>query len=99
RSATRQEALRSINRLLLGMNASGMFVTMLYGILDPAVSTFHYARAGQELPLRVEATGQSTPLPHDAGVPLGLLDEIPLDVQTVVLAPGSVLVIQTDGVT
>lgn len=99
RSATPQEALRSVNRHLLGMNASGMFVTMLYGILDPADSTFRYARAGHELPIRIEATGESTPVPHDSGVPLGLLDDITLDVQTVVLSPGSALVIQTDGVT
>src|SRR5260221_7454445 len=45
------DVLRSVNRGLLEFNTSGMFVTLLYGVLDPRRREFVYARAGHELPL------------------------------------------------
>ena len=45
------DVLRSVNRGLLEFNMSGMFVTVLYGVLDPRRREFVYARAGHELPL------------------------------------------------
>jgi serine phosphatase RsbU (regulator of sigma subunit) len=45
------EVLRSVNRGLLAFNMSGMFVTVLYGVLDPRQREFVYARAGHEQPL------------------------------------------------
>jgi serine phosphatase RsbU (regulator of sigma subunit) len=43
--------LRSVNRGLLEFNMSGMFVTVLYGVLDPRRREFVYARAGHEPPV------------------------------------------------
>jgi serine phosphatase RsbU (regulator of sigma subunit) len=56
RTAARREAapadvLRSVNRGLLEFDMSGMFVTVLYGVLDPGQREFAYARAGHEPPL------------------------------------------------
>ena len=45
------DVLRSVNRGLLAFNMSGMFVTVLYGVLDPRRREFVYARAGHEQPL------------------------------------------------
>ena len=53
------ETLRSVNRLLLDMNDAGMFVTVLYGVLDGPTSTFTFARAGHESPLLVDAHGKA----------------------------------------
>ena len=50
-AAAPQDILRSVNRGLLEFNTQGMFVTVLYGILDPRRGDFHYARAGHEPPL------------------------------------------------
>ena len=45
------DVLRSVNRGLLEFDMSGMFVTVLYGVLDPRQREFSYARAGHEQPL------------------------------------------------
>jgi len=45
------DVLRAINRGLLEFNMSGMFVTLLYGVLDLRQREFDYARAGHEPPL------------------------------------------------
>mgnify|MGYP003375831754 CR=1 FL=1 len=46
------EVLRRVNEHLVDMNASGSFVTVLYGILHARTGEFLYARAGHELPLK-----------------------------------------------
>ena len=40
------QILRNVNRALLKMNASGMYVTLLYGVLDCETGRLRYARAG-----------------------------------------------------
>jgi serine phosphatase RsbU (regulator of sigma subunit) len=49
------EALQAVNRHLLDLNDEGMFVTVLYGVLNAATGEFHYARAGHDLPLVMDA--------------------------------------------
>ena len=53
-----RRALERVNQLLLDMNDEGMFVTLLYGILDAQQGTFAYSRAGHELPLLFDPDGQ-----------------------------------------
>ena len=62
------EVLRAVNRGLLEFDMSGMFVTVLYGVLDPLQRAFRYARAGHEQPLLhtgPAAAGASPPLAAD----------------------------------
>ncbi len=99
RAASPRQVLERVNRLLLDMNDEGMFVTLLYGVLDSQQHTFAYARAGHELPLLLEADGSARLAAHGQGVPLGLFDNITLDEQTVSLSPGNALLLYTDGAT
>ena len=93
------QALRNVNRHLITMNESGMFVTVLYGILDPATREFHYVRAGHDLPLVLDEGGDMVPLPYSTGQLLGRFRAPVLDEQSVILPPGGLLVLYTDGVT
>lgn len=93
------EALRSVNRHLLAMNASGMFVTVLYGILDGATREFRYIRAGHELPMLLDKRREAIPLSRGPGQMLGLFPNLVLDEQSVTLPPGGLLLLYTDGVT
>jgi len=93
------QTLRNVNRLLLDMSDSGMFVTMLFGILDGATREFTYVRAGHEPPLLIAATGEVTTSKMGVGQPLGLFDDLLLDEQRVVIPPGGRLFLFTDGVT
>jgi sigma-B regulation protein RsbU (phosphoserine phosphatase) len=92
------QVLRNVNELLLEMNTEGMFATLLYGVLHPAIKEFHYVRAGHEQPLLVNAAGEvNNPLPQN-GQPLGILPDPDLDEQSCHLDSGSVLLLLTDGV-
>jgi serine phosphatase RsbU (regulator of sigma subunit) len=91
------QTLLATNGHLLEMNESGMFVTVLYGVLDPANGELAYARAGHEFPLLFDQAGKVTALPKHRGQPLGILPEPDMDEQTIRLRPGHTLLIFTDG--
>jgi serine phosphatase RsbU (regulator of sigma subunit) len=92
-----EEALRVLNRQLLTRNAKGMFITLLYGELRRDTREFRYVRAGHELPIGWDAQGANIDITLGRGLPLGLVAEPPLDVQTITLPPGSTLLLTTDG--
>ena len=92
------EVLREVNQHLMAMSDSGLFVTVLYGVLDSRSAEFTYARAGHELPLLVEAGQSLVCKPLSPGQPLGIFDEPLLDEQTLTLTPGALLLLYTDGV-
>jgi serine phosphatase RsbU (regulator of sigma subunit) len=53
------DVLRRVNTLLLEMNTEGLFVTLLYGVLNPKTREFHYVRAGHEHPLVITIEGSA----------------------------------------
>jgi serine phosphatase RsbU (regulator of sigma subunit) len=93
------QVLGSMNRLLQGMNSSGMFVTVLFGVLDRAQRRFTYARAGHEVPVHLGPTGEVQDIALGVGLPLGLINSPALDEQEVALEAGDVLLLYTDGAT
>jgi serine phosphatase RsbU (regulator of sigma subunit) len=98
RGTSPSETLRRVNRHLMEINDTGMFVTVLFGVLDRARRQFRYARAGHEAPLLVQADGQLRAAPHNLGLPLGTTDEIVLDEQTLSLPAHSRILLYTDGI-
>jgi serine phosphatase RsbU (regulator of sigma subunit) len=94
-----RETLERVNQYLLEMNASGLFVTVLYGILNAATHEFHYARAGHELPLVREPDGTVINPPQGQGAPLGIFDFVVLDEAKLDLPPSATMLLITDGVT
>lgn len=94
-----REALMGVNRHLLEMNDAGMFVTVLYGVLDRVTSRFSYARAGHTKPMIRRGGGSVVTPPAGAGQPLAVFTDPALDEQTVTLAPGELMLFYTDGVT
>jgi phosphoserine phosphatase RsbU/P len=101
RPASPRQTLERVNNLLLDMNEEGMFVTLLYGILDARSGIFAYARAGHELPLLISArNGFTASLAEQGrGIPLGLFDAATLDENTIELSPRDTLLLYTDGAT
>ena len=90
--------LRKVNEHVTRLEKSTQFVTALYGILDCSTGEFEYARAGHEPPLILSPDGVQR-LPHGPGMALGIVEEITLDLGRVRLAPGSSLLLYTDGMT
>ena len=93
------DVLREVNDLLRETNETEMFVTLLYGIYDPATGDFTYANGGHNEPLLVRPDGSSSLLPRTGGVILGVIPGIEFNHDTVNLAPGDTLFMYTDGVT
>ncbi len=98
RTSSPVQTLRKVNRHLLEMNSMGMFVTLVYGILDCASGDFHFARAGHPCPYLLDGQGQLVDIPISPGQPLGLFDDLPIDEQHVNLPPGGTLLLYSDGV-
>ncbi len=99
RGASPAETLAAINHEMLARDHMGMFLTALYGVLDPGNGEFAYARAGHNPPLVMAPDGEVRQVPHGPGQPLGLVDEPRIDLNSVALPPGGLLLLYTDGVT
>jgi len=91
--------LQQVNQHMLAINAQGIFVTLLYGILHLPTCDFTYARAGHELPLLWDRRGAMVPINQGIGQPLGLFKKPLLDRKKLKLSPGSTLMLYSDGVT
>lgn len=99
RSSSPRQVLLRVHRLLLEMSQTDMFVTVFYGVLDPAQGTLRYARAGHDPPLLFTPdTGECCFLAAK-GALLGLVERIDLEEVSVVLRPDDLLVLYTDGIT
>ncbi|MBI1795292.1 MAG: SpoIIE family protein phosphatase [Chloroflexi bacterium] len=99
RDITPGEVMRLVNNHITRLEKSAQFVTALYGLLDIQTGKFSYARAGHEPPLILNPDGTVERIPHSPGMSLGLWDKITLDERVVSLAPGSMLLLYTDGMT
>ncbi|MGB9634304.1 MAG: PP2C family protein-serine/threonine phosphatase, partial [Chloroflexaceae bacterium] len=77
----------------------GMFVTIFYGLLEPASGRLHYSCAGHNPPLLYRAAEGTFVELRAPGIALGVLESIRLTEAELWLAPGDVLVCYTDGVT
>jgi sigma-B regulation protein RsbU (phosphoserine phosphatase) len=91
------QILLNVNRYLLKMNASGMFVTVLYGILDCRAGAFTYARAGHLPPIILDKDGKVVEINMDLGQPLGLFEDVKLDVQEAIIPSGGLALLFSDG--
>jgi sigma-B regulation protein RsbU (phosphoserine phosphatase) len=89
---------RAVNRRLQQDTHAEMFVTVFYGILDPATGDLVYCNAGHNPPYLVGARdgGQARKL-ATTGIPLGIFEEEDWTQGTLQLAAGDTLVMYTDG--
>lgn len=89
--------LQRVNSLLLEMNARDLFVTVIYGVLNKTHGTFHYARAGHELPLILNADGEISTPELGLGMPLAMYANPALDERTITIPPGGFMLLYSDG--
>ena len=96
-AASPGELLARVNWSIMDELPAGKYVTMIYGVLDPARRTFTFANAGHPWPLLVDGAGARS-LPTREGTPLGL-GPSKYSEETVTLAPGARLLFYSDGIT
>jgi sigma-B regulation protein RsbU (phosphoserine phosphatase) len=91
--------LDRVNRRTTAANDGGMFVTAFCGILDPDSGRVVYTNAGHNPPL-VRRTGGAVDVLESGRAPaLGIVDDASYGIHDVLLGPGDVLFMYTDGVT
>jgi serine phosphatase RsbU (regulator of sigma subunit)/anti-sigma regulatory factor (Ser/Thr protein kinase) len=87
--------LERVNDALCPEMPEKMFVTCLYGVLEPASGVFRYANAGHNVPYVRTVDGV-----HElraTGMPLGLLPEMAYEEKEALLAPGDRALLHSDG--
>ena len=98
-------ALQAANDRILADTRADLFVTVFYGILDPAGSTLIYCNAGHHPPYWLspensQGSGRQAPVQAlpGRGIALGVIEDPDWGCSTIKLDPGAVLLLYTDGV-
>lgn len=87
-----------LNELLYTSTDASHFATVFVGDLDPASLRLRYASGGHPLPLLLKHDGEVVWLAQ-GGIPAGMLPGFTYEDLEVVLEPGDLLLVYTDGVT
>lgn len=99
RSADPVKALELMNHILVDERRTGMFVTILAGVLELDTGVFTFASAGHEMPLFVPGDGSGTRWIAGGGPLVGVFGRLDLTAESVEIRPGDRLVLYTDGIT
>jgi serine phosphatase RsbU (regulator of sigma subunit)/anti-sigma regulatory factor (Ser/Thr protein kinase) len=87
--------LARTNELLVPEMPARMFVTCLYGVLEPTTGRFVFANAGHNLPCVKTSDGITEP--RATGLPLGLLPDITYEEAEATIEPGDEVLLFSDG--
>jgi sigma-B regulation protein RsbU (phosphoserine phosphatase) len=91
-------SMAKVNYLLWESIERNQFVTAFYGILDGSNRTLSFSNAGHNPPLLIKANGE-TRFITEGEQPLGMFQNTRYHENHVVLEPGDVFVLYTDGAT
>jgi sigma-B regulation protein RsbU (phosphoserine phosphatase) len=93
-----ESTVDGLNTLLCESTNPTTFVTMFLGELDPPTRRLRFVRAGHDLPILVSADRSVRRL-EAGGLFLGVFPGLSCPVEEIILSPGDVLCLYTDGVT
>ncbi len=93
------EVLARVNQELCRENASCMFVSIFFGMLDPRSGEVQFCTAGHPPPYRLTPGGGISPVDGARGKALGIRGDLRYEAGTCRLRPGESLFLFTDGVT
>ena len=96
-----EQVLHHVNRRILTDTQRGIFLTLVFGVLDPEAHTFTYVNAGHNPPflLKKSETGFKHTELEKTGMLVGIFTENTWETRTIDMQPGEVLVLYTDGIT
>jgi sigma-B regulation protein RsbU (phosphoserine phosphatase) len=96
-----EEVLYHVNRRILSDTQQGIFLTVIFGVLDPTENTFTYVNAGHNPPILIKPSEKGWILSSlmRTGTLIGIFEENTWEAKTIKLDPGETLVFYTDGIT
>jgi len=87
----------TMNKTIVDMNKTQMFVTLFVGVLDLPTGLLHYCNAGHDAPLLVGAgVGE---LPCESNIPVGIFADWEFKPQEAQIYTGTTILLFTDGLT
>jgi len=93
------QAISEANSIILEESDSGMFVTLFYAILDSENHTLSFVNAGHNPPIMLRKGEREMALLEAKGIPLGVVDEMNLELKEIDLKQNELVFLYTDGVT
>ncbi|MBI9045629.1 MAG: GAF domain-containing protein [Anaerolineaceae bacterium] len=93
------EILQIVNNLLIPETTNSMFVTTFYALLDLSSGKLTYANSGHNLPILINTQSGSYEFLQKGGIALGVLENIHLEDKEILIKPGDLLFLYTDGIT
>ncbi len=92
------EVCRALNQACLAGGATGLFLTLIYAVLDPLQQKIAFAVAGHEAMIYYQASSRTAFLAaKEGGPPLGLFEDADYALQEIPFAPGDFFMLITDG--
>jgi serine phosphatase RsbU (regulator of sigma subunit) len=88
--------LKTANQHILRNARANLFVTVFFAVLDPTTGLVRYANAGHTPPLLLGTNGIMSL--NSTGMPLGIDEDNDWSQDEIVISPGEVLFMYTDGV-
>jgi phosphoserine phosphatase RsbU/P len=86
-----------VHRQVLRSSNARSYLTLFLGRLEPETGRLEYVNAGHNPPLLFAADGTVTAL-ETTGLPVGLIDGVAFETASVVVPPGGMLAIFSDGI-
>jgi serine phosphatase RsbU (regulator of sigma subunit) len=91
--------LRRVNNLIVPDATGGMFVTLVYAVLELKTGELTIANAGHNPPLWIRRRNGQIEDIQRTGMALGVFEDTLLEERTIQLEKGDFLIMYTDGVT
>jgi phosphoserine phosphatase RsbU/P len=91
------ECLLRSNKLLFESTSPEKFATLFYGMIDIEHHSIHYSNAGHDWPFLIGRANDIRRL-QTGGVMLGIMEQSEFEDETVPIAAGDILLIQSDGI-
>ena len=99
RAPSPADGIAHANQLICADSTGGMFVTLFYALLNPAIGEMTYVNAGHNPPLLCHADQDQVTQLARTGMALGVVEDTPFEQHTLRLNPGDFILFYTDGVT
>jgi serine phosphatase RsbU (regulator of sigma subunit) len=93
-----ESVLDAVNRRFTQDTRGGLYMTLFYGVLDPATGQLLYCNAGHNPPFVLRPDGLRQEL-RRTGFPLGIFGDAAWTSASTHIEPGGLLVLYTDGIT
>jgi sigma-B regulation protein RsbU (phosphoserine phosphatase) len=97
-NSSAKDCIGRSNTLLFRSTSDERFVTLFYGILDPAKHQLCFSNAGHDYPFLISKAGKHKRF-QTGGIVLGIMEDFSFEEETISLKKDDVLVIYSDGIT